>query len=57
MDKIMSVDRVILISWAVGVMTIPVLRYVLERFGGPVWQDIKKVAYKIWDAVKSPFKK
>ena len=41
----------------VGIVAIPVLKYTLERIGGPIWQDVKKSAYKVWEIVKAPFLK
>jgi hypothetical protein len=40
-------------SWFIGLVSYPVLMYVLERFGGAVWQDVKHYAYKFWDWAKS----
>ena len=27
--------------------------YVLSRAGGPVWEALKKIAYRVWEDVKS----
>ena len=36
-----------------GVVSYPVGMYLLTRFGGAVWEDVKKIAYSIWDKVRS----
>lgn len=36
-----------------GTLMAPVEAYVIYRFGGALWQDIKLVAYNVWDKVKS----
>jgi hypothetical protein len=41
-------------AWAhIGV---PVEAYVVYRFGGALWQDIKVLAYSAWDKVKPAVK-
>lgn len=37
---------------AVGIVLLPALKYVLNRFGGPTWEAIKKIAYGVWEDVK-----
>lgn len=37
----------------VGIVALPVIKYTLERVGGPVWQAVKKTAYNVWEDVKS----
>ena len=36
-----------------GTVLFPVEYYVVKRFGGSVWQDVKEFAYKMWDKVKA----
>jgi hypothetical protein len=36
-----------------GVATPFVVYYVVTRFGAAIWQDIKVLAYSVWDKVKA----
>jgi hypothetical protein len=52
MDKAKHMAELYGLAWALGVITLPVAKYILERFGGPVWQAVKKIAYNVWEDVK-----
>lgn len=36
-----------------GTALFPVEAYVVYRFGGTLWQDIKVLAYSLWDKFKA----
>ncbi len=37
----------------VGFVAFPVCYYIIKRFGAVLWEDVKKIAYKTWDLIKS----
>lgn len=37
----------------VGIIALPVIKYTLERVGGPIWQAVKKMAYNVWEDTKA----
>lgn len=43
--------------YVAGVISYPVGKYLITRFGGALfdaaWEDVKKIAYKVWDTVKA----
>lgn len=36
-----------------GTLMAPVEAYVIYRFGGAIWQDVKVLAYSLWDKFKA----
>lgn len=36
-----------------GIVSYPVGKYLIARFGGALWEDAKKVAYSAWDMIKA----
>lgn len=57
MDKAKHIAELYGLAFVAGMVFIPGTKYVLERFGGPIWQDVKSGAYKVWEIAKGLVKR
>lgn len=57
MDKVQLVMNGFWGGVVVGMVAIPVAKYLLNRFGGPMWEAVKKIGYNVWEDAKKLVKR